>query len=487
MKFIGYWLLLFGICILVRLPYFLSASFFFDIDEATIGIMAQDVLDGGKTPYYFYLQNYGLSTIEVLTTSLFILVFGSTIWALKLSALFLYALGCTFILAILLNKKSSRLTLILSVIFLASFPSWYMWGSLMRGGYLTAFVCLSVIFYITQVYKPTVIRSILVGFLFYIGYESHVLLIIIITPLIAYWIGISKTALKQWFLFGVFSIIPLLTGRYFFTNPYYGSTSLKIDLTHILDQFQILSKGILNAYTGFYAYYVEINIPHYWYLLSIVSIVVIVFLLGHFFVRTEKKEKALLLLLLAGGCASAAISLISESYGHRYLLGFFTSILLVLFIVRARINTKTFQFIWVFLVVLFVIGSSTGSKLKKHYYHVGANEMQDLDNLYQHVKKQGIKGLYALDNTFVWDYLYGDEIPATIFLGIDRSPEFADKVALLRQKGSKIGLFGYIGVQQHYFYSNDSLIGQPLTKNYFLVENFSDTLADRIKQEMIGN
>ena len=70
-------LLIFLVCILVRLPHFLSKDFFFDGDEAMIGIMAQDFLSGKGLSLYFYGQNYGFSSLEVLSTSLFIKLIGN--------------------------------------------------------------------------------------------------------------------------------------------------------------------------------------------------------------------------------------------------------------------------------------------------------------------------------------------------------------------------------------------------------------------------
>ena len=81
-------LVLFGLvaCFVSRLLFVNSNVFFFDGDEAIVALMGLDALDG-HFPVYFSGQNYGLSTLEALLVSLGVLIFGTSMLAVKLPML----------------------------------------------------------------------------------------------------------------------------------------------------------------------------------------------------------------------------------------------------------------------------------------------------------------------------------------------------------------------------------------------------------------
>jgi len=180
--FLALWLIVFGLCIVVRLPHFLSHNFFFDGDEAVIGIMARDFINGRSFPVYFYGQNYGLSFFETLPTAFFMKFFGSSIWALRLGSLVLYSLGITFIWQCFIDNNTSRKISYILIGIMILFPTWYLWGAMVRGGYLTAFTSICLLYYITQSMGVNLIRTLLTGVISLIAFESNQLIFFISTP-----------------------------------------------------------------------------------------------------------------------------------------------------------------------------------------------------------------------------------------------------------------------------------------------------------------
>ncbi|MBT6150204.1 MAG: hypothetical protein HOH74_32480 [Gemmatimonadetes bacterium] len=150
-RFVSYRVLILsfiGLSLLTRLSLHDSNVFFFDGDEAVVGLMAIDILDG-SFPLYFYGQNYGLAGIEALLVSMGILVFGISMLAIKIpmlalwmSAVFLLGLSC----AIILKNQKALLFLFMANIVLT--PAWLVWSMKARGGYLTSFFLASLAVYL---------------------------------------------------------------------------------------------------------------------------------------------------------------------------------------------------------------------------------------------------------------------------------------------------------------------------------------------------
>lgn len=124
-----------------------SNVFFFDGDEAIVGLMALDVLDG-SFPIYFYGQNYGMSIVEACFIALGVIFWGTSMLAIKLPMLAMwlcsiYILGLVF--EELLGHKKWWAFLFVTIILLS--PTWLVWSMKARGGYLSSFFLSTLIVY----------------------------------------------------------------------------------------------------------------------------------------------------------------------------------------------------------------------------------------------------------------------------------------------------------------------------------------------------
>ena len=484
-RFLVLWLALFGLCIAARLPYLLSDRLFIDIDEATIGIMAKDLLKGKPLAYYFYLQNYGFSTIETIVTALFIKICGPGVWALKLGGLFLYSLGSSFLVRYLIDKQTGRLLVFCSIIIIVAFPPWFMWGMLMRGGYITAFACAMAVFYITQAKQNSYVLVSVSALLFYIGYESNAVIFLPVFPLLIYWLWSHKFVLWKWMTFFLVFIVPLVLGRILFVDKQLGDIQMDFSF-HQVSMSLISFTGFWHhAFTNFYFYNSVFTIPMYWKVLSLVLVLLFLYIIATGSISRENRIRWLL--VLSGTVASLIIAGTALSFSIRYSQGLFTGVLILIIISIASSRGKVIKYLLPLMALITFTGTSTGSKIGSHWIQTSANELHEMDELYHRVKERHISALYSTDRTSVWDYLYGDDIPSSHVCGFDRSVQFSIRLNKLKAKNKKIGLFGNTGYQSELKNNPGERDTFLIAERYFLIENINDTLLMQIQEKVCAH
>lgn len=202
-------------CFLSRLVFINSNVFFFDGDEAIVALMGLDVLEG-NFPIYFYGQNYGFSIIEAVLISIGVLIFGTTMLAIKLPMLLLWS-GSASLMALTIFKltKKNKLVTALFVAVLILSPTWLVWSMKARGGYLTSFFFTSLILYLLVQFKnkTSLLAWISIGVSLALVYEAQPIWLPCLLPIIGYYIwkqdgGIAEKA-KSAGVFAVSAGIPL--------------------------------------------------------------------------------------------------------------------------------------------------------------------------------------------------------------------------------------------------------------------------------------
>ena len=477
-------LLVLGASILVRLPHFLSNDFFFDGDEGILGIMAQDLLLGKGLPIYFYGQNYGFSSVEVLSTAFFIKLLGSGIWALRLGGLLLFSVGLTFIWKTLIETKTSKsICIIVLLIFIAS-PTWFLWGGMVRGGYITAFMCFGILFYITQLklvsWKWVLISSILSV----VSYESQPLIFIPMLPFIINWFFPLKVNYKKIFEFGSISALMILVVHYFGSSAEVWSAPKSTFFN--AQQFENLSvqvEGMIYGYSNFFFFTMNVPIATWWFVLLLISLLLIVVFIIQFALKTTARHKRFVLLMVL--CLLLSIFLISSVslYSPRYWLGFFTGILFLFcyaiihggFIQKRRV-------IIISVAAIYSAGLFSAVDMKRDWYFVDANEMSMISQLYDEVKSRDIKAVFIADPVvqWKWNYLFGRSIPGTFFSEKERTDEFRDLafdvLNATPEKTAVIGLFGnYVGLDEEETFK--AKVDQVAVK-YYIVEKVDKSLIE---------
>lgn len=446
------WLLIFGLAILVRLPHFLSKNFWFDGDEAMVGIMAQDFLAGRTFPLYFYGQHYGLSTFEAVSTALFIALFGSGIWALRLGGLFLFSLGVTFVLRAVEQQRVARWVWLCILLVLVTFPTWYLWGAMVRGGYVTAFLCASVIFYALMDWKASFKQLLIVAFAVAIAFEAHVLILFPLFPLMATHILRHPNGFRHaCFLFLIFVATVLAIRGVASSDVAYWTAPKTIwgwdhQYTHLQQQFH----GLVAGYSNFFFFSMNIDRPMWWDVLLKSSLLISLVLLAWDLLSSFREKWRYYGWI--GVVILVYLMLVStvEIQAPRYWIGLFTGMMFWLIAVWVeRSGQRVADFSLVFVALICMVGITTGSKMKQDWYDAGVHELRAFEGFHREVQQHHPKGIFITDNLiqWQWNYLYGNEIPASAFRARERTQAFCDRVhAVYRTHPDQVVIGGLWGM-----------------------------------------
>jgi hypothetical protein len=472
--FLFWFLVFFGLSIILRLPHFLSNAFWFDGDEAIVGLMAQDLLEGKTFPLYFYGQTYGLSTFEACTVAIWIKLIGSGIWALRLGGLTLFALGTTFIFYGLIARKHPILTAALIAFSVLCFPPWILWGSMVRGGYVTAFCAISVLFYLSATHKRKVGHFTLIGFVLAVAYESHVFLLLPIIPFLLLNLLNQQAKIRGLVSILAWSIAFVLFFKWInFQENYWHSPQLKLDLTVLPDRFFNYVKGILHSFGGFYYYTANVLIPSWWAVALVLVLGLIARLLLKLFSRISRSQKLVMFMSLGTTVLIFILTLSIKNYSPRYVLSIYTAWLFIfLFFSKEALESKFIRNVGLLILGIFMVGIFAGNKLKRDWYDSTENRQEEFKSLYRHVKQQKFKAVFVCDQLmqWQWNYLYGKEIPANGFQLKDRTMSFTLATdSIYRANPKQTAIIGYWGV----FYTLDYVPGfndtrKQVTKDYFI-------------------
>ncbi len=162
----------------------------------------------------------------------------------------------------------------------------------------------------------------------------------------------------------------------------------------------------------------------------------------------------------------------------RYWIGLSNGILFsIILIVIKNPSSLSKVFLVVFTVISFV-GISVGSKMKQHWLDLNINEMKALDGFYQEVKRRDVKAIYITDNLlqYQWNYLYGNEIPASMLRTSERTQKFCKKVNEIYKKNPEsVVLGGYWGL----FLTMDLVENFNHTREQIEVEYFINTNSSK--------
>lgn len=436
------------LALVFRLPHLLSRASVLDGDESIIGIMANDLLAGKKFPIYFYGQQYGFSMFEVWTSAFWISILGKGIWALRLGALMLFSLGATFIWKGLLLRKASFLMSFLFTVGILSFPTWYIWGMLPRGGYVTAFVAVGVVFYLTSAENLSYAKLIVLFSVLAIGFEAHSLLLFSVFPfLLMDWLQ-KKYGIVKLLLCFVGFVLSVLLFRYLNTEPnFWQAPQLHFVLDDVWKALVVYLENILHAYTNFFVYPFNLEIPYWWAVLATISLTLIL-LLFVYLLATSKKATVfyivlwvflqLLLLMLIGSI---------QGYSPRYFISFFSGFMvLFMYLHKDVFNTNLTKIIGLVILLIFTAGIGSGSKIKRCTSGYGKDCYSPLNSIYESASKSGVKGVYMLDDLlqWQWNYLYGSSIPATCFRNEERINDYLNQVDLVYRKNrGKVAVIGW--------------------------------------------
>lgn len=199
--------------------FFLNSNIFsVDGDEAILGLMALDLLNG-ELPVYFYGQTYGLSLLEVFPIAIWITLFGVSNIAIKLPMLLIFGIALYFLFKTMQSISASKkfwLSILFILLVILS-PTWLIWSLKARGGYLTSFLSSSIFCYLlfSNINREKIKISLFafLGILIIIIFEAQPLWLPPLIPLGVWFFLNNKLDLKKnMYAISLVMIIPTSVG-----------------------------------------------------------------------------------------------------------------------------------------------------------------------------------------------------------------------------------------------------------------------------------
>lgn len=221
--------------IAVHLPQLLNTTLALDGDECVFAVMVKHIIAGKDISLYFYGQSYAFTLIESLLCVPLSLIAGVSTFSIKASMLIMWLTGVIFFYKALVavNRTSAFIPLLLALLLVVN-PAWAVWAMKARGGYMTAFLCSSVVLYLLfdDKFRERSWPLWLTGVLLVIVKEAQPLWLLVMIPVVLYRLVQIKEAKKIWTL--LIPAVILGLGFYLYRrtiyqyNPFYEQDPVKI-------------------------------------------------------------------------------------------------------------------------------------------------------------------------------------------------------------------------------------------------------------------
>lgn len=440
-------MVLFGLNLAVRIPLFLSDHFWFDGDEAIIGIMAQDFLRTGHLPFYFYGQNYGFASIETTLAALFIQLLGTKVIALKLAGLCIHSLTMTFLLLLFKAKELPFRYQVWVMVFILLFPPFYLWASQMR---TSSFLLATLLFYILQTKKVNILWSGLVFALATLLFEAQALFYFFMAAFIANWFWKSTSKWGNNILFFGIQLI-LFFSVHFFLVQSAEAHQVSFDVwDKPFENLKLQLAGMQAGFNGFHYFTLDLAVPKFYIWLTWFWIVSILGSLLFLFWKNRKTES--MLGLFFGGAFLVFLMVLAgfESYGPRYWINFYGGCLfLVLYFLLQKPKTVRISPWPIFLTLSFLVSIFLADRMKVHFADSTISEKNAFLALHHEVVQSKQKAFFTTDvyMQWQWNFLFGEEIPCSSFYKLERTNRFTDKVfETFAKNPERVGCFGLWGI-----------------------------------------
>lgn len=440
--------------------------------------MAQE-LQKGNISIYFLGQNYGLSILESFSVALFLKVVGAGVWALRLGGLLLFSLGSTFIIHSFQRKNASVKVILFVGLLLILFPSWYLWGMMVRGGYVSSFLFVSVLFFITQTKLQAITWCIFTGILAALAFESHLLVLFTFLPILIDWILKSSQKIKSIVFFGmsVFSSVIIL--RFFhIDNPVWSQPILKTGFSVQWDQLIYHLGDLMSGFSNYHYFTAGFKLEVW--LNAVVIVGFTLFALSLFVLIYKSKSNVRRVVLFFVPILFGYIFLISMmgQPAPRYWLGLFTGLLFLMLYLLVYNPKLKLSVVHYSMLTFFIVLALIGGKHRRDWYQTDKNEMVLLRDLQEEVVANNVDVLYTVEPDFQWkwNYMYGNQIPAMHVNEKERTMKFIHQIDELRHKPNvNIGVVGFNKIYNG-LNTNDNFYQEIIVvdEKYFLFLNPSE-------------
>jgi len=403
-----------------RIPLITSDGFKADGDESVVGLMAKEIVDHCNFKIYFWGQQYGLVTLETSVAALAFKVFGVNVYSLKLSMLFLWALGCIFMYKACDKLFGFRIAMIFTILFIA-IPAWGLWSMKARGGYITAFVFSALVAWILteingRIEKKPVGLWIAMGISITIIYFAQRLWLLSLLPFIAF-ICVRKRNISNLVFLIIASVFTALVIHYLSMHETvnYWKYDLKpgfyfpTDLATIANRFHIHFEGAY--YLSFILYGGKINEIIGWTWL-IVFILLLVTQIGRFVTR---KFYPISHLLFLSACLStfALFNNNSSDFQFRYLLPMDAPLILCFVIeCHALFSLLPWKRVYVYAMLLFAGFNFAGLYQLRNIVTEYSGEAPDrsfsvaMQEMINYLESRGIYYTFSQSSALLWQITF---------------------------------------------------------------------------------
>jgi hypothetical protein len=424
-SFLIEWLFAFFLVIIARVPYLLSDHVYFDGDEAMLGIMGRDLITGRNIPFYFYGQQYGFSFFEALSAGFFILFLGSTVWSLKFGGMLLFSLGIQRLFRVLRTYQVSIAVFLFTAFILVAFPTWVVWATKLRGGYVTAFVGVCFILEQLLVHKNwTSSNWAVVSMVSAIVLVSQPFFILPVSLLLIKRFFTSERQLMVTSMaVGIGSLVLLRSLA--LLNPNYWNPPMAMTF-NFSKLNKHLTDNLISNFTGYFAFWDNYEVP------DSVAFGATAFLtgVGGWFLlvisRSSKDQVQNTLLILFGSAISTLALPLFVHDGGRYLLPFFSGVLLM--IVMLTISNKNTLLFSVILSSA-LIPTLNFADYTSYWLEAKEPDMKRLDELVQVLEERDLRYGFVSEWQLIWqlNYLGNDEMAFRYQTIAERVPRFIEQ------------------------------------------------------------
>lgn len=431
-SFLIEWLFAFVMVVLARLPYLLSDHVYFDGDEAVVGIMGRDLVNGVSFPIYFYGQQYGFSLFEAMSCGLFILFLGSSVWSLKLGGMLLFSLGVQRIVGIFRKLNFSITDYFLITFLVVLFPTWIVWGTKLRGGYITAFV--AVAFIVDQLIPNRNLNQrnwVVIACMTALVLVAQPFFIIPIFPALTRKLLQCKPRnILLSVLSGIAALVILRLPAYLNVSHWNPSSMWSFEVERI--QIYLID-GFWSSFTGFFAFSDIYPVPDLVRSSVIAFSILTVSVFCYAIWKYPKSVAANLILLTIGIALSALPISLFGVPGSRYLIPFFNGILLlwVFILAHSMMTSKKSRTGYLILSILILIPSLSGyDRFISFWLEPQLNDMEVLKELRSELEERQIRHGFVSEWQVHWqmNYLGNGESYFRYLSNEDRIQSIVDEV-----------------------------------------------------------
>lgn len=434
------------LCFVSRLPILLSENLFLDGDECIVGLMAKHFYEEINVPFFFYGQTYGFSFIEVLFIRIFYGFLGVNDLSIKFAMLLLWCIGVVFLyktLKQLGQKHNNWLPLLITVVFIFA-PSFAIWSTKARGGYLTAFTVTFIITWLVNNVKLNryLITPFVAGVLSVVVYESQALWLAGLFPILVYYFFKQSNIRHNISLFsGVFAAMfvfsKLKTGLSNFWSP-----NILVRPDFSFNGLVSIVNNIYRNQTGSYFYnsFVEPNL-----LIKIIAVLITLSIFAAlvislvYYLKKREVNKLLCVVCFSVLFSIAYIFFIDAS-NARYILPLNSFVFIMFYLLLSKVKQK--KIINTLLWIPILLGMFSFYTFKNYSPENKSELLEVIDEL----EAKNIHYVFCQPGLLQWQLMFysNESIIARSLSNIDRYPEYFEKVndAFVR-KDSTIAMIGF--------------------------------------------